>query len=263
MSTGQPSIVLYDIPRNVPAGQGGSTWSPNTLKSRIALNYKRIPFTTEWIEYPDIAPKFKALGLAPNPKGTPYTVPVIQYTPPGSKDAQYIMESSAIADFLDRTFPARALYRGSAESQRAQREFRDLVLPCAHVHFGAFVHHGVASSLHPVSEAYFRRKVEAVFGPLEQLLTPRAKYDEALAHVVEGFNSLSEFVDREEAAGNEVLYALDEEGVRAPTYAGMVFAGALGWLHRSGAQGAWEDIINLNGGRWAQLWKAAEPYARD
>ncbi|KAF9519898.1 hypothetical protein BS47DRAFT_1387833 [Hydnum rufescens UP504] len=263
MSTEQPSIVLYDIPRNVPAGQGGSGWSPNTLKSRIALNYKGIPFTTEWVEYPDIAPKFKALGLAPNPEGTPYTAPVIRYTPPGSKEGQYTMDSSAIADFLDRTFPARALYRGSPQSQRAQREFRDLIQPCAYVRFRAFVLHGVASQLHPVSEAYFRGYLVPVYGPLDQLLTPRAKYDEALAHVVEGFNSLSEFVDREEAAGNEVLYAPDEEGVRAPTYAGMVFTGVLEWLHRAGGQEAWEDIINLNGGRWAQLWKAVEPYARD
>jgi len=31
------------------------------LPARLALNYKRIPYKTEWVEYPDLEPKFKAL----------------------------------------------------------------------------------------------------------------------------------------------------------------------------------------------------------
>jgi len=50
------TYVLYDIP-----GKEGKCWSPNTWKIRAALNYKKVDYKTEWIEFPDIAPKLKEL----------------------------------------------------------------------------------------------------------------------------------------------------------------------------------------------------------
>lgn len=50
------ATVLYDIANNA-----NLTFSPNPWKSRLALNFKDVPFETEWVEYPDIEPKFKAL----------------------------------------------------------------------------------------------------------------------------------------------------------------------------------------------------------
>lgn len=50
-------MVLYDIPSK-PRCHG---WSVNPWKTRMALNYKRIPYKTEWTELPDLAPKLKKL----------------------------------------------------------------------------------------------------------------------------------------------------------------------------------------------------------
>ena len=38
-----------------------SSITADSMQARLALNYKKIPYTTEWVEYPDLAPKFKAL----------------------------------------------------------------------------------------------------------------------------------------------------------------------------------------------------------
>jgi hypothetical protein len=67
-------IILYDLPSKPPC----QSWSLNPWKStrqnhhpfyaytdttlaRLLLNYKGIPYKTEWIEYPDVEPKFKSL----------------------------------------------------------------------------------------------------------------------------------------------------------------------------------------------------------
>lgn len=49
--------VLYDLPN---PGRN-SCWSVNTWKTRAALNFKGIPYKTEWVEFPDIAPLLQSL----------------------------------------------------------------------------------------------------------------------------------------------------------------------------------------------------------
>ncbi|KAJ7483558.1 hypothetical protein FB451DRAFT_1234964 [Mycena latifolia] len=72
-----PPIVFYDIPSTLP----NKCWSPNTWKTRYALNFKGIPYKTSWVEYPDIEPLSREVGAAPTrnkPDGRPhYTLPMI------------------------------------------------------------------------------------------------------------------------------------------------------------------------------------------
>ena len=49
--------ILYDL----PSKDGPACWSPNTWKTRAALNFKRVPYKTEWTTYPDLEPKLKSL----------------------------------------------------------------------------------------------------------------------------------------------------------------------------------------------------------
>ncbi|EIW74228.1 hypothetical protein CONPUDRAFT_26636, partial [Coniophora puteana RWD-64-598 SS2] len=72
------------------------------------LSYKRIPFTTQWLEYPSIAPTMKSLGADPlvpasrSSNGEPfYTLPVI-YDPNHDK---YVTDSFAIAQYLNNVYP--------------------------------------------------------------------------------------------------------------------------------------------------------------
>lgn len=100
-------IVLYDLPCK---GRCAS-WSPNVWKTRLPLNYKGIPYRTEWLKHQEIAPKLKELGIPPNepapggPPQSPYTVPAIQLA-----DATGVMDSAAIAAKLESIHPEPSLH---------------------------------------------------------------------------------------------------------------------------------------------------------
>ncbi|KAI0682851.1 hypothetical protein BC835DRAFT_807562, partial [Cytidiella melzeri] len=70
-------IIFYDIDSSKP----GRAWSPNTWRTRYALNYKGIPYRTEWVEYPDIEPLCKKIGGSATAKKEDgrdhYTLPMI------------------------------------------------------------------------------------------------------------------------------------------------------------------------------------------
>ncbi|KIJ24308.1 hypothetical protein M422DRAFT_274949, partial [Sphaerobolus stellatus SS14] len=44
-------IILYDMPSKT-----GQPWNQMPMRTRLSLNFKEIPFKTEWLEYPDIKP---------------------------------------------------------------------------------------------------------------------------------------------------------------------------------------------------------------
>ncbi|KAH9480875.1 Glutathione S-transferase-like protein ustS [Psilocybe cubensis] len=95
------TIVLYDVPSTFP----GRAWNFNAWKTRLSLNFKRIPYTTQWVEFPDIEPLYKKLGIPPSKNkadGTPfYTIPAIHDPSTGA----YITDSILIAEYLDKTYP--------------------------------------------------------------------------------------------------------------------------------------------------------------
>lgn len=53
-------VTLYDLPSRDPC----STWSMNPWKTRLLLNYKKIEYNTEWVEYPNVAPKVKEWSVS-------------------------------------------------------------------------------------------------------------------------------------------------------------------------------------------------------
>ncbi|KAH0826269.1 hypothetical protein J3R83DRAFT_5739 [Lanmaoa asiatica] len=89
-SSEQEPIILYDIPSITP----GRPWSPNTMKTRYCLGYKQLPFTTVWVEFPDIAGLLQSKGVT----HPPYTLPAIEDPNTGA----FIMDSLAIATVLGR-----------------------------------------------------------------------------------------------------------------------------------------------------------------
>ena len=105
-------IILYDIPCTTP----GRPWSPNTMNTRYAFNrssslsnpghhplvryclgYKGLPFTTVWVELPDIAGLLQSKGIT----HPPFTLPSIEDPNTGA----LIVDSLAIAAYLDETYP--------------------------------------------------------------------------------------------------------------------------------------------------------------
>jgi glutathione S-transferase len=64
---------------------------------RYCLGYKGLPFTTVWIELPDIAGLLQSKGIT----SPPYTLPSIEDPNTGA----LIVDSLAIATYLDETYP--------------------------------------------------------------------------------------------------------------------------------------------------------------
>jgi len=112
-------IVLYDFDGNASPHKA---WNPNTWKarycfilpyaphgvyilSRLALNMKGVKYVTEWLEYPDVEPVTKKLGVPPNgkrPDGSDlYTLPVIVDPNAGAA----IVDSERIAEYLEKQYP--------------------------------------------------------------------------------------------------------------------------------------------------------------
>lgn len=73
-------ILLFDMARK----GGNNCWSPNVWKSRpsptspallylrslsarLVLNYKGLPYTTEWLTHPEIESKLKTLSVCTTP----------------------------------------------------------------------------------------------------------------------------------------------------------------------------------------------------
>ena len=90
------------------------------------MNYKGLPYKTEWLTHPEIAPKLKDLSVSSpfhpilsttNPsnhrdippstsgQGSPYTLPTIRLP-----DGKYVMDSLAIADKLESLHPSPSLH---------------------------------------------------------------------------------------------------------------------------------------------------------
>ncbi|KAL9599059.1 MAG: hypothetical protein Q9219_004093 [cf. Caloplaca sp. 3 TL-2023] len=164
--------VLFDIPSRDPC----TAWSPNTLKTeaantslppstaRLTLNYKKIPYTTHWLEYPSIAPYLTSLSVPPNPPTAyaPYTLPAILI--PGQQ--QPIMESRAIALVLEEKYPTPALHPNDPRAKKLEELFTKVLVTGR----GIFMPLAPRTLLSPGSLEYFHDTRSRRFGmSLDQL----------------------------------------------------------------------------------------------
>lgn len=104
-------FILYDIPSKDPP----RSWSLNPWKARAALNFKGIPYKTQWVEYPDIAPTFKSYGIPKNEGAGSYST---DYSCPAAKfpDGSYVMDSRKIAEGLEKLKPEPSLHMGDGKT---------------------------------------------------------------------------------------------------------------------------------------------------
>ncbi|KAF2491132.1 hypothetical protein BU16DRAFT_621782 [Lophium mytilinum] len=94
-------IILFDL----PSKDRCACWSYNPWKTRLTLNFKGVDYTTEWLEYPDIAARLKSFDIPPNKKGAEYTIPAVRLA-----DGTYLMDSFPIAEALEKAYPAPSLH---------------------------------------------------------------------------------------------------------------------------------------------------------
>jgi len=239
-------IILYDIPRK-ELEKGA--WSPNTLKARLALAFKGLPYKTVWIEYPDIAAHCQKIGAKPtgtNDDGTPvYTLPVIRDP---NTDA-VVSDSYAIAEYLDANYATtRSLIPAGTEGFHAAF-FSAISGPHAAIAqtYITFVAH-VPGLLNRSSEEYFIRTRTARLGKLEELCPRGPVRDAQLEKSKACFDVVASWYDK---AGKDKLYLMGD----TPVWADVIVAAFMVGVKRIFGPDSdeWKKISSWHGGRWAKL----------
>ncbi|EHK99259.1 Thioredoxin-like protein [Glarea lozoyensis ATCC 20868] len=193
----EPEITLYDL-----ACTQNTCFSPTVWRIRLMLNYKEIPYKTVFLEFPDIEPTLKELGLVPSETSTgvrnKYTVPAIHHVPTNT----YIMDSLPIAQFLESTYPERPIPLTSEHGRQIESEARLVVGKV----FQTTITPREIHILSPRSQEYFRRTREATIGRrLEDLLLEPEKEDQLWKGMDDKMRAVSELIMENKDKGPFVL----------------------------------------------------------
>lgn len=185
----QPQLItLYDLPCRGRC----ACWSPNVWKTRLVLNYKSLPYTSEFVAHPDIAPQLEALGLPPTPPtgkpGPPpsaYTLPAIR-----AADGSCFMDSAVIATELEKRYPEPSLHLEASLHEAAQGVISRIAFPLLPVFMPAIARNMIREA----DLEYWVAKREKLFGmPLDEF--EKTKGGEAAWQAAEpGMAALKEFL---------------------------------------------------------------------
>ncbi|KAI2469524.1 putative glutathione S-transferase [Annulohypoxylon bovei var. microspora] len=140
-------IILFDLPSKPP----NKAWSPNPWKTRFVLNYKGLPYKTEWVEYPDIKPKFQDHL----PKADAYTIPTVVLP-----DGTWVTESLEIAKVLEKKHPEPSLHLDSPYIAKIFEQLTNMRNPIGPV----FIPGVLFNLLNEASQDYFRTTREEAVG---------------------------------------------------------------------------------------------------
>lgn len=203
-----------------------------SLLFRLALEYKRLPYETQWVEVPDIATLCRNLGVKPNEVPPEYIVPAILDSTRSlnsvtkSTPLTAVMDSTQIAQYLDETYPERKLFRASAEGQKAQNEFLDFAwskiirLEC----LVGLMLSPMYKRLSPPSAEHYRQTREARYGiEVPNYAAAGSKLEASRWENVEkAFDEIFQQLKVAERKTPDILQIMNEEGERAPTYTALV-----------------------------------------
>ncbi|KAH9893118.1 putative glutathione S-transferase [Xylariomycetidae sp. FL2044] len=234
-------IVLFDIPTRPPQ----KAWSFNTFRTRFALNYMKIPYRTEWLEYPEIKPKL--LDHFPDHDDT-YTVPTVILP-----DGTWIMDSYKIAPELEARYPASPrLHLDAPVLPRVREHMIGFMVALR----GEFVPRVCADILGGASQPFFDASRAADFGmSLERVrreLGGDAAYEAARPHI-ERVTALL----KEEGSGEAGPFFMG----RTVSYADFIWAAILVFWKRLGDD-AFAKLLEISGDREVHLrfLEAAKPW---
>ncbi|KAF9464054.1 hypothetical protein BDZ94DRAFT_1257437 [Collybia nuda] len=246
-------ITFYDIPSTAP----GNAWSPNTCKTRYSLNFKGIPYKTEWVEYPDIEAVCRKLGIVTAYKkedGTPlYTLPAIYDPSTGTALADSIL----IAEYLDEKYPETPkLFPPGTRSlqQAALQAFASTLDP-----LWQFVLPATNGILNPRSEEYFRRTRESQYGKkLEDIPPVGKKKDEECAKVKAAFETVDGWLQKGKGPGESYFMG------STVCFTDLVIASYILWVRKifGEASPEWQEVTAWSDGRWAKFMKGLEKYEK-
>ena len=218
---------------------------------RFILNYKGIPYRTEWIEYPDIEPHSKNLGIKPTgkkPDGTPYyTLPAIHDPSTGI----YLADSFLIAEYLEETYlgTPRIFPDGTKSLQHAfQFSFSQRLEPVR-----PFILPSVLPKLGTQrNKEHYRQARELTLGrTLEEMVPFGTERVVKWAKFREVMNQVDECLAKTDAKGPYVMGDII-------SWADVFLASYLIYFKIIWGEDSeeWKDIASWNQGRWANFLRA-------
>ncbi|PPR03711.1 hypothetical protein CVT24_007404 [Panaeolus cyanescens] len=236
-------IIFYDIPTK----WSGVAWSPNTWKTRYALNYKGIPYKTEWVEFPDIEKHCISLSIPTKDKkadGSPYySLPAIWDTDTGVK----LSDSLEILKYLETTYPNKpTLFPNNTQGVLTAFEgaFKGQLDA-----LWEFILPAVSPAMNPRSEEYFTRTRTASFGkPLADVVPTGAERKAKWAKYKADLDVVNEWYKATDNAGPWLLGDALSSG-------DLIVGGFTIWLKVLWGEDSeeWKDISSWNNGRWARI----------
>ena len=215
------------------------------------MNYKGIPYRTEWVEFPDIEAVSKKLGIKPTDNksdGSPlYTLPAIHDPSTGV----YIADSIVIAEYLEKTYPNTPSVFPN-ETAGLQKAFSDIIeknlIPVV-----PFIIPATNLKLNPASEEYFRRTREISFGKkLEDVVPTGSTAIEEWGKFEQGLTKIHSYL------AEKGPYILGD----TISWGDFVLFGLVIWFKLIWGEDSkeWKDIASWNGGRWEALIHGLKKY---
>ncbi|KAH6912639.1 hypothetical protein BKA70DRAFT_1264440 [Coprinopsis sp. MPI-PUGE-AT-0042] len=252
-------ITFYDIECPAPLRTG----SPNTWKTRLSLNYKGIPYKTEWVDFPDMRALYDKIGAKPHIglSGAPnYSLPLIKDDSKGVA----IGESFAIAKYLDDTYPDTPKLipnpeNGGFEKQAALvREIEGGLFPALTLILRQTIDCGV---LTPRGREYFavaRAPLLAFVGikvnSVEEVQLSAEEREAQWGKVHEFFDAMSAKLGGE---GKHSWFLEDTISFADFALAGLILCQKELWGEGSKE---WKDVMTWNGGKWAKFIEELKDY---
>jgi glutathione S-transferase len=266
-------IVFYDIATRPPVEE--NCCSPNPWKTRLALNFKGLPYSTSWVALPDITKVRSSLKVPPCRRfadGTDFfTLPIIEDPATNS----LVGDSFDIAVYLRNTYPnsgAGDLFPSQTLDYVLTHDFA-LLVPLSECRESEFPEY-----------AKFNVNVDAAFSAHVQLTVQGFPFDPVTAEI-----SKAEFVRRagvtcwEDFAlvgkerekmkdsfrnmlgGLAKLFLRDTSGpfllgTRA-SYADLIVGAWLRMMRATLPKSEWEEVRSWHGGLFGRLHDALEVHA--
>lgn len=267
------SIIFYDIAHKPPVLE--SCCSPNPWKTRLALNFKGVQYSTSWVALPDISKVRQGLGQPACRQfadGTDfYTLPVIQDTATKST----VGDSFDIAIYLQRTYPNSGggdLFPAQALNYNCVLN-SEILIPLSKREDGGFPEY-----------ARFNINVDAAFTSHVQLMVDGIPFDPATieqsrAEFVRraGVSSWDDFKLTGEAREKLIesfkntlghlakLFLENDDGPfllgQQASYADLIVGAWLRMAHVTLPKQEWEELRRWHSGVFGQLHDALDKYA--
>ena len=209
-------------------------------RPRAVLNFKGIPYRTEWLEFPDIEPFSKNIGVKPTGQhldGRPrYTLPVIHDSSTGT----YIADAIAIAEYLEKTYPETPSVFPN-DTIALQKAFETTFIQKIEV-VTSFIMPVTCFKLNPRSEVYYRRVYRK---KLEGGIPIGDARTEAWGKFEKGLDTIHSYLISTDDKGP---YMLGD----TISWSDLLLFSYIYWLKAIfGADSKeWKDIASWNGGRW-------------